>query len=338
MTQRDPAQKQSLPIVTIVLVAINLAAFAFEVASGVHYLNPTPQSLLDLGGNLGSRTFNGESWRLLSAMFLHAGLIHLAVNMFSLVMVGRMIEHLYGRAGYVAIYVFAGIVGGIASGLSTNNAVSVGASGAIFGVFAAVGSYLLVNRKRIDEEVLKSQTRSLMITIGLNVFAGLQVTGIDMRAHIGGLVAGFVASLVLASGKQPRARVIAVFVSAGLAFASAHVIPTPADSYAEFSALEAKALDRFDRLMNENPSNEESANVIEREILPAWREGKKIIWSIEGLRPDIEVNLRAYVDKREVAYSSMVSSLRMQDNAGVAAALNVMNESDMYRLKLKQPQ
>ncbi len=338
MSERDPAQKQALPIVTIVLVAINLAAFVFEIASGAHYLNPTPQSLLDLGGNLGSRTFNGESWRLLSAMFLHAGLIHLAVNMFSLVMVGRLIEHLYGRVGYVAIYVFAGLVGGIASGLSTNNAVSVGASGAIFGVFAAVGSYLLVNRKRIDEEVLKSQTRSLLLTIGINVFAGLQVTGIDMRAHLGGLVAGFVASLVLASGKHHRARVIAVFVSAGLAFASAHVIPTPIDSYAEFSTLEAKALDRFNRLMNDKVSNEEAANVIEREILPTWRQGQTIVWSMEGLKREIEVNLRAYVDKREAAFAAMVEALRKQDDAAFAAAMNTMSEAETYLLKLKQPQ
>jgi rhomboid protease GluP len=338
VSERDPAQKQTLPIVTIVLVAINLAAFAFEVASGAHYLSPTPQSLLDVGGNLGSRTFNGEPWRLLSAMFLHAGVIHLAVNMFSLVMVGRLIEHLYGRAGYVAIYLFAGIVGGIASGLSTSNAVSVGASGAIFGVFAAVGAYLVVNRKRLDEEVFKSQTRSLLMTIGINVFAGLQIPGIDMRAHIGGLVTGFVASLLLASGKQHRARVVVVFVSAGLAFGAAQLIPGPHDPYAEFSTLEAKALDRFNRLMNDKASNEEAANVIEREILPTWRQGQKIVWSIDGLKPDIEINLRAYVDKREAAFAAMVDALRKQDDAAFAAAMNTMSEAETYLTKLKQPQ
>lgn len=330
--------KLPLPIVTIVLVAVNIAAFVFEVASGANISNPTPQSLLDLGGNLGTRTFDGEPWRLLSSMFLHAGVIHLGVNMFSLVMVGRAVENLFGRAAYVAIYLFAGIVGGIASALSTNNAVSVGASGAIFGVFAAVGAFLLVNRKRIDQQALKSQTSSLLVTIAINIVAGLQFTGIDMRAHFGGLAAGFVASLALASGAQYRGRVIAVFASCALAIAATSLIPPPVDHFAQFSALEAKSLDRFNGLMSDKASNEDAANVIEKEILPMWREGKQLVYSMDNLKKDIEANLRAYVDKREAAFTAMVPALRKNDQAAFAEAMNTMTEAEGYLTKLKTPQ
>lgn len=341
----EPKAKQPLPIVTIVLAGLNIAAFALSISAGAHPMSPTPDQIFDLGGNFGGATLGGESWRLLTSMFLHFGLLHIAMNMIGLIDGGRHVEELYGRAAFVALYLFAGLVGGLASALP-GKAVSAGASGAIFGIFGAWAAYLLLHREAIDKEALAKQSKGLLIFLGYNIFFGLTAEGIDMRAHIGGLVAGFVAGLVLASGKQAGVRVSAVFACCGLAIGAAHVIPKPqvnvllASSKAkidEFAKFEAKALDRYNELAkNDKLTEEEIANTVEHEILPVWRDGKKLVWSIKYLPDNLETNLRAYIETRENAWVAMVDALRKKDEKGLADAMKAMSDADVYIEKLKQ--
>jgi rhomboid protease GluP len=348
--EQDPppprAPKDPVPVVAIVLIMANVGAFFLSMRAGADAMSPDPELMFEIGGNFGPVTLGGESWRLLTSMFLHYGVIHLAMNMVGLALGGMRIEEAYGRAGFLALYLFAGVIGGLASALG-GQAVSVGASGAVFGIFGAWGAYLLLRRKELEPEQLKAQATSLGTLLAINIVIGFQKSGLDHRAHIGGLIAGFLAGLVLQSGKQYLPRVVGVFVAFGLAIGAAHVLPKPQnrvllpsakEKIDSFGRLEQKALDRYIELGKkaEEIGDAAAADVIEKEILPTWREGKVLIWSIEHLPDDLETNLREYVEIRERAWVAMVPALRNSDEKAVKAAIDMMAEAETYIEKLKE--
>lgn len=350
MIEQDPLPstpaRQPLPIVTIVMIATNVAAYVFSVASGANWLAPDPEVMFHQGGNLGAATLDGESWRLASSMFLHYGLIHLAMNMIGLVFVGIAVERYYGRLAYLAVYVFAGLVGSLTSALGSQ-AVSVGASGALFGLLGGLGAYLLIHRASFDREAFASQARWLGIVIAINVVSGLQSKTIDMYAHIGGLVAGFAAGLVLAKRPSTPRAVLVFAASMVLVVAvAAGAIPKPQvkavlattkAKFDDFAKLEEKALDRYNQLgASDKMTEDEVANAIELEVLPTWRQGKTLVWSLEYLPDELEANLRAYIETRERAWVAMVAALRKKDQAALADAMNLMGEAEKYVEKLKQ--
>src|SRR5690606_3233599 len=139
--------------ITDALVAANVAVFVLMVVSGVSALSPTGQELLGWGANYAPLTLAGEWWRLFSSVFVHAGLIHLGFNTYALLLAGRMVERVYGHAGYLLLYLFAGLTGSAASAIFSGGP-SVGASGAIFGIFGALLAFLLRRRALIPMTVL----------------------------------------------------------------------------------------------------------------------------------------------------------------------------------------
>jgi membrane associated rhomboid family serine protease len=336
-----------LPVVTIVLAAANIGAFLLSLSAGADPMAPTPDQIFALGGNFGPATLDGDWWRLVTSMFLHYGVLHIAMNMVGLIDGGRHVERLYGRAAFLALYLFAGVAGSLVSALP-GKAVSAGASGAIFGIFGAWGAYLLFHRDKIDKELLAKQSKGLLIFLAYNIWFGLTAEGIDMRAHLGGLGAGFVAGLILASDKQYVARVVAIFVGAVVVVGvtATGVVPKPqanvllASAKADiekFAKIESRALDRYNQLVKDDKlTQEEIANIIELEILPVWREGKTLVWSIGHLPDKMNTNLRAYIETREKAWVAMVAALRKNDQAGLAEAMNTMTEAETYVEKLKE--
>ena len=139
---------------------------------------------------------------------------------------------------------------------------------------------------------------------------------------------------------------LAVFVCSGLVIAAAQVVPKPQANvllasskvkFDQFAVIESKALDRYNEIAkNDKLTEEEIANAVEFEILPGWRDGKKLVWSIKHLPDNLETNLRAYIETRERAWVTMVAALRKKDEAGLAEAMKMMSEADIYIEKLKQ--
>jgi membrane associated rhomboid family serine protease len=132
---------------------------------------------------------SGEYWRLFTVALVHGGLTHLFFNMFSLLVLGNPVEEALGKARFLVIFFVSLLTGSLASiYLNSYPHVSVGASGAVFGLFGA----FIAMRKMISEGV-----RDIYLIVGLNFVFGFILGGVDWRAHLGGLVGGYLTTAVL---------------------------------------------------------------------------------------------------------------------------------------------
>lgn len=168
------------PIVTWSIIAICIIMF---FVSGMGYDTYT---LIKYGANFSGLVRNGELYRLVAYMFLHAGIVHIGLNMYSLYIVGPRVEDFFGKWKYILIYFVSGICGGLLSIGVTPNVVSVGASAAIFGLFGAL-IYFGYNYRGYIGAMIRSQVVPIVI---YNLFMGLFIPGIDMWGHVGGLIGG----------------------------------------------------------------------------------------------------------------------------------------------------
>lgn len=184
--------------VTPALIALNALVFLAMVATGVSFTQPNTFQLLQWGANYGPLTVSGQWWRLVSACFLHIGVVHIAINMYILYQAGMFTERLFGSIRYLAVYLIAGIGGNVLGIVLHPQVVSAGASGAIFGVYGALLAFLLRHRAVVRPEAAGAVARSALIFIGYNLVFGLATPHTDLTAHIGGLLTGFVAGYVLA--------------------------------------------------------------------------------------------------------------------------------------------
>jgi rhomboid protease GluP len=147
---------------------------------------------------VGPYTLSGQWWRLLSYMFLHGGLMHIAFNMWCLWNLGQLCESLYGRWTYAAIYLLCGLGASLASAAWHPYTPSVGASGAIFGLAGALITALKLGEFSVPRSALSGTLRSLGAFVFYNLVFGFVVPGIDNTAHIGGLVTGLIVGALIA--------------------------------------------------------------------------------------------------------------------------------------------
>jgi membrane associated rhomboid family serine protease/cytochrome c-type biogenesis protein CcmH/NrfG len=191
-------KSQSTISLTQVLFGVNLAVFlAMEFASGPVFDFP-PQTLVSFGGNYGPLTLSGNWWRLLTYMFLHGGVLHIGFNMWCLWDLGGLCESLYGRWTYAAIYLTTGIAGGLASVAWNPGVLSVGASGAIFGLAGALIASFYLGEFSLPSVAIGGTLRSLIVFAVFNLGFGGLVGGVDNAAHIGGLVSGLILGALIA--------------------------------------------------------------------------------------------------------------------------------------------
>ena len=203
---------------THVLFGANVAVYlAMAIGSGT-VINFPGDALL-FGANYGPYTLTGQWWRLLTYMFIHGGILHIAFNMWCLWDLGALCESLYGRWTYFAIYMITGVGGGLASLAWNPRTFSVGASGAIFGLAGALIASFYLGEFSLPRAAIKGTLMSLLFFAGFNLFFGM-LPGIDNSAHIGGLVAGLILGAAIAKlaphEGSSRLRVIALVVLAVL--------------------------------------------------------------------------------------------------------------------------
>jgi rhomboid protease GluP len=198
---------------TYLLVGINCAVFLYMLAHGVSAGSPTTEQLMHYGAdNAGNVLVYGEWWRIVSAMFVHVGILHLATNMWCLWNLGLLAEPLMGSAGVLAVYILTGAAGNLLSTLVnwlfpihdvSGNVMfpaGAGASGAVFGIAGALIILLKSNRLPVPPFELKKLRKSVIyfavlnLVLGLSISFGTHVIGsgiqIDNMAHVGGFASG----------------------------------------------------------------------------------------------------------------------------------------------------
>jgi len=168
------------PFITYILIGLCLLMF---VISG---FGMDTMTLIKYGANVSMLVQNGEVYRLITYMFLHAGIFHIFFNMYSLYIVGPRVEDFFGKWKFLLIYFISGISGGLLSVAMNGDVVSVGASGAIFGLFGAL-LYFGYNYRGYIGSIIKSQILPIVI---YNLLIGFFIPGIDMWGHLGGLIGG----------------------------------------------------------------------------------------------------------------------------------------------------
>ncbi|MGH7540043.1 MAG: rhomboid family intramembrane serine protease [Gemmatimonadota bacterium] len=202
------ANVRATPVTMVLLVAMGVGyLWELVVAGGPGSLfqGPGSPTLIDAGalvpysgGSLQQPIgglVEGQWWRLLSSVFLHAGLIHLGLNAYVLWIFGLTIEREFGRLQMLGVFLATGIFAGAASfAFASGFTVAVGASGAIFGL---VGAFVAYNYRRRHQMLAQARLRAAMSMLLINLIIGFTIPAIDWKAHLGGLVAGVVAGFAV---------------------------------------------------------------------------------------------------------------------------------------------
>jgi len=205
------ALQQPTPATKILLIAMGViflgsyAVSALVVEPAFGELDSGLRPFLIFGAKVNASIVEGQWWRVVTHTFLHGGWLHLFLNGYALFLLGTIVERMYGTERMVIIYAASGVGGGLAS-FWFNDAVSVGASGAIFGIFGAAIVFGFKHRKLVPAQVAKALSTGLLPWLVLSLAFGL-LPFVDNAAHFGGLGVGVVCAALLRSplrGERPR--------------------------------------------------------------------------------------------------------------------------------------
>jgi len=322
--------------VTPLILAINVAVFLIMAASGVGPLSPTSEGLLRWGADFGPYVTGGQPWRLLTNTFVHIGAIHLIMNMIGLWQIGLLVERLLGNAGFSVTYLLAGLCGSLLSTIVHPFTISAGASGAIFGIYGALIAYILRHRGSVPATVLSALQKTAVTFLAFNLILGFRIKGIDMAAHMGGLLGGAVAGLAVASPlrhRSPRPGIVAGRTGvAGLALVALVVLclPRATDLALEVNVLktvEQQAISTYNdavaKTARHELTGEELGRVIEGQVLPPWRAFERRFSARGRVAPNQEAladQLALYLTAREEAWTAISRGLATHNQAAVDAA------------------
>lgn len=181
--------KSSFITYTIIIICVIVFGLMYILGNG----SMDEGTLLAFGANRGLLTKNGEYFRLLTCAFLHKGIVHLLFNMYALYVIGPQVESFFGKFKFILIYLLSAISASTLSLIFNDNVISVGASGAIFGLLGALLYFGYYYRVYLGN-VLKSQIIPIIL---INLLFGFVVLGVDNAAHIGGLIGGVLTSMAL---------------------------------------------------------------------------------------------------------------------------------------------
>jgi rhomboid protease GluP len=320
------------PVGTVAIIAANIVVFGAMVASGVHLVTPTSQSLVEWGADYGPKISAGQWWRLFTSMFLHVGLMHIAMNMWALWMVGRFIERALGTTSYLVVYLLSGWAGSVVSALTKPMAVSAGASGAIFGVFGVMLAFVLRPRQTVPMAALRPLRGSTFSFLAINLVLGISAPAIDLAAHLGGLASGFVLGalfgheLSFEARRAARGRTLllgtATMVVLGVATLTLKErrLPDVLAMLTQFAPVETRVVAVYDeareKVLRGEMSDDEFADVIERDVLGPWRALRIDPATVRYVPRDLRElvrDLENHREEREDEWELIVEKLRSGD-------------------------
>jgi len=312
--------------ITPIIIELNLLVFILMVVSGVNFFAPNTIDIIHWGGNFKPLVMAGEWWRLISCMFLHFGIIHIAFNMYALFFIGVYLEPLLGRIKFATAYLAAGLLSSVASTWwHTENVVGAGASGAIFGLYGVFLALLTTNI--VDKQARQALLKSIGIFVGYNLFYGLTVKEIDNSAHIGGLLSGLVIGYVLyLSFREPsekKNKTISAVIATAAILTTFLFVGINRNDNIRFE----KKFDAFVELQNkaltvQTDSLQEIVHRLKDIALPVWRTAKQTIDSTRSYKLDAK-----YALKRELA--AQLIELHVQQTQIIIKMAGATKEKDL---------
>ncbi len=332
--------------VTLVLVLANLIIFAAMVANGAGLWHTPNGVQLAWGAGFGPATSDGEWWRLGTAIFLHFGLLHLAMNMWALWDGGRLVERLYGSLRFAAIFLGSGLTGNLVSLIiHGDRAVSGGASGAIFGVYGALLVWLWRERLSVHPTDFRWLFGGLAVFSIVTLGFGLIIPGIDNAAHVGGFVTGGLFGIVLTGpDRVPAARSRQVLAAGVYLFAVVWLIsnvPEPLYRWQDelkartevrdFLATEQRIVRRWQEIIGKDSRGVESfdqlAGRIESDIALEYQQSFEHLSALhlDPAAPSAGAveTLKKYAQIRSEASYWLAEGLRLKDKALIDEALEM---------------
>jgi rhomboid protease GluP len=345
--RRSLSERTPWVFVTPAIVLANVVVFVVMVASGVSPVEPTIDSLIHWGGNYGPKTLNGEWWRLFTSMFIHIGIFHIAMNMWAFWAAGLLVERLVGNVGFFVLYTLSGLAGSMASLYWHPMLVSAGASGAIFGVFGALLATLLKGSGSIPTQALTRLRNSAIAFVGYNLVFGFFVPQIDMAAHIGGLVAGFLCGLALGQPAEGGAGFTYFVRTCGVAGMGTvamvalglllpHNVPDVYGEMEAFAKMEKQALATYNsavvRVQQHQLSEAQLADVVEKEVLPKWSAATQRFTSMKvgtAALPKFPIFVQ-YLRARQNTWELLVQGVRENNPQKMAESKTQASLAEQY--------
>lgn len=315
-------------IVTPLLVALNVLVFMLMLV-GPGPLSD-PQTLIAWGGNFAPRTTNGEWWRLVSATFVHAGMLHLLATTAALLPLGVVVERAVGPIAFTAVYLAAGILANVISLWTTSSMhVGVGASGALFGMYGlalASAGWALLSRPAtpIPPTTLKWIGAGAAIFFLYNLNTAMLGTMSELAALTTGVVAGLLMARGIAHDKPAMRRAVPVMAVAVLiAFVGMVPVRGVADVRPEIArviAAEEKTAEAYDKAVAKFRrgwiSNEALVEVIDRTIEPELQAVRTRLNAVRGVPPEHMPLVHAaeqYFELREQSWRRRAEGLLESD-------------------------
>ena len=286
--------RMRLPIVTLVMVALNVMVFVSMIFGRGSLANP--ETLVAWGANIGPRTTNGEWWRLVTASFIHSGLLALVVNMVALWQLGGVLERIVGRLAFALVYVAAAIAAGLVSVAAHPVMVSAGASGAIAGSCGLLLACVAWDRFRPSETpipviVVTNAAPAVALFLLYNLFDG----SVEFQAELMAFAVGLACGAVLTSragDRQPQPRLLGAVAGATAVLVAAAAIPLRgiADVGPEIArvlALEARIAPEYQkaetRYSKRQINAEALASLIDQKIMPELQAERDRLAALHGV-------------------------------------------------------
>jgi rhomboid protease GluP len=330
--------------VTYVIVGINLIVFLLMLINGVSIFEPTVADIAKWGGNFRPYTTGGDWWRLVTAMFVHVGIIHIAFNMYALIYVGMYLEPMLGKWRYAVAYLCTGVLASISSIWWSKDIVSAGASGAIFGLYGVF--FALLTTKLIPAKMRSSLLGSIGIFIGYNLLYGAGKQGIDNAAHVGGLLTGFVIGYIyLLSFRLPKFR--PVWASAIVALITILVTTSYLNQSRTDDLAYQQKLERFQKIEEDalqplkNLNSDSLLYRLEHVSQDKWNEAKQLMdeagnYKLDAAKTRQRNLLKQYVDLRIQQTGLLI--LSMQQNHDSDVEKNLKDVSQKVQDKIEEIQ
>jgi rhomboid protease GluP len=289
-------------MVTILLIAINIIVYTLMLFSGVDFFAPTTLDILNWGGCNDATISHGQPWRLVTAMFVHFGILHLLMNLYALYDLGSTLERIIGKARFILAYLATGIFGGLVSQIWHLGTYSVeaGASGGVFGIIGVL--IALLTTKLFPDEVRTPYLKRILGMVAVNLVYGMQGS-VNMAAHMGGLVSGFILGYGLYMTLEKRSNGVLLFIPLITLFSVAGTLQymKGSDSF-KFDEIvsQVESLQAQSEKINEDVPWDEGvvSRFLTANMLPVWEKQQHLTAQARELNlSGNKAKYREYLDK-----------------------------------------